>query len=105
MDEQRLSHWVFVLQVLSVSMIWVFVISISIWILHLLSISHRWSDVPSASVGISIVAIPVFITGASVLTYVFVGLRRGARPAAVDGSGGGDGGHRAGGDDGAPEEA
>ena len=46
-------------------------------IIHLLRLSHRLQDVPSASVGISIVAIPVFLTGAAVLTYVFVGLRRG----------------------------
>ena len=58
-------------------MIWVFVLSISAWIIHLLRLSHRLQDVPSASVGISLVAIPVFLTGASVLTYVFVGLRRG----------------------------
>jgi hypothetical protein len=36
-------------------------------------------DVPSASVGISIVAIPVFLMGAAILTYVFVGLQRGRR--------------------------
>jgi hypothetical protein len=60
-------------------MIWAFVLGISVWIIHLLRVSHRLKDVPSASVGISIVAIPVFLTGASVLTYVFVGLRRGGR--------------------------
>lgn len=59
-------------------MIWVFVLGISWWIIHLLRLSHRWNDVPSASVGISIVAIPVFFTGAAVLTYVFVGLQRDA---------------------------
>lgn len=69
--------WIFFLQVASVAMIWVFVIAISGWILHLLQLSHQLNDVPGASVGISIVAIPVFLTGASVLTYVFVGLRRG----------------------------
>jgi hypothetical protein len=60
-------------------MIWAFVLGISVWIIHLLRVSHRLKDVPSASVGISIVAIPVFLTGASVLTYVFVGLRRSGR--------------------------
>jgi len=73
--------WIFTLQVASVAMIWVFVLSISIWILHLLRLSHRLNDVPSASVGISIVAIPVFLTGAAVLTYVFVGFRRGRNAA------------------------
>lgn len=75
-------RWIFGLQVASVAMIWVFVLGISLWILHLLRIAVRWHDVPGASVGISIVAIPVFLTGAAVLTYVFVGLRRGRDGAA-----------------------
>lgn len=72
-------NWIFALQIASVAMMWVFVLGISGWIIHLLRLSHRLHDVPSASVGISIVAIPVFLTGAGVLTYVFVGLRRGRR--------------------------
>jgi hypothetical protein len=75
-------HWenlIFTLQVGTVIWIWVFVLGISWWILHLLNLSRQLQDVLSASVGISIVAIPVFLTGASVLTYVFVGLRRGRR--------------------------
>lgn len=67
----------FVLQFISIGMIWVFVLGISVWIIHLLLLSNKLHDVPSASFAISIVAIPVFLTGASVLTYVFVGLRRG----------------------------
>ncbi len=62
---------------LSVAGIWAFVLGIAVWILHLLRLSRLWHDVPSASIAISIVAIPVFFTGAGVLTYVFVGLRRG----------------------------
>ena len=69
--------WVAALQVASVAAIWVFVLGISVWIIHLMRLSQALHDVPSASVGISIVAIPVFLTGAAVLTYVFVGLRRG----------------------------
>jgi arginine exporter protein ArgO len=79
MEKHTEPRWIFGLQVASVSMIWVFVLSISAWILHLLRLSRQLHDVPSASVGISIVAIPVFLTGASVLTYVFVGLRRGGK--------------------------
>ncbi len=75
----------FVLQVISMAMIWVFVLGISAWILHLIRLSRQLHDVPSASIGISIVAIPVYLTGASVLTYVFVGLRRGRRPPEEDG--------------------
>lgn len=74
---RRYENLIFTFQVASVALMWVFVLGISLWILHLLRLSHRLHDVPSASVGISIVAIPVFLTGAAILTYVFVGLRRG----------------------------
>lgn len=67
---------VFFAQVLSVSLIWIFVIAITIWIANLISLSLELQDMPGASVGISIVAIPVFIILASVLTYVFVGLQK-----------------------------
>lgn len=72
------NRWIYALQIVSVGLIWVFVLGISGWIVHLLRLSVWLDDVPSASVGISIVAIPVFLTGASVLTYVFVGLQRAA---------------------------
>lgn len=77
MSRRRPDRWIFALQLASVAGIWIFVLSICWWILHLLRLSHRLHDVPSASVAISIVAIPVFLTGAVVLTYVFVGLQRG----------------------------
>ena len=78
--DRRVQNWIFTLQVASVALIWIFVLGISLWIIHLIRLSQRLHDVPSASVAISIVAIPVFLAGASVLTYVFVGLRRGRRP-------------------------
>jgi len=65
---------IFFIQVISISMIWIFVIAISIWIANLISLSVMLNDVPGISLGISIVAIPVFIILASILTYVFVGL-------------------------------
>ena len=67
---------IFVAQVLSVSLIWVFVIGIGVWIANLISLSLELNDVPGASVGISIVAIPVFCTIAGILTYVFIGLQK-----------------------------
>ena len=67
----------YVFQVLSILGIWVFALGVSVWIIHLIRVAHRLDDMPGASLVISIVAIPVFLTGASVLTYVFVGLRRG----------------------------
>lgn len=67
---------VFYAQLASVSLIWLFVIGISIWIINLINLSIELHDLPGASVGISIVAIPVFVALAGILTYVFVGLQR-----------------------------
>jgi hypothetical protein len=69
--------FIFAMQVFSLSLIWIFVAGISVWILNLLSLSITLGDVPSATIGISLVAIPVFVTIASVLTYVFIGLQKG----------------------------
>lgn len=71
---------ILLLQVLSIAAMWVFVLGISAWIFHLIRLSRRLHDVPSATIAISIVAIPVFFTVAGVLTYVFVGLQRNRRP-------------------------
>ena len=79
MASRGVPRWIFYLQVASMLWMWVFVLGISGWIIHLLLLSRRLHDVPSASVGISIVAIPVFLMGAAILTYVFVGLQRGRK--------------------------
>lgn len=68
---------IYILQVMSLSFIWVLFTGIAIWIFNLIKVSLSLRDAPDASVAISIVAIPVFFTLASVLTYVFVGLRKG----------------------------
>ena len=47
---------------------------IIVWIINLIRLSHELQDVPSASIGISIVAIPVFLTLLGVFLYVFWGL-------------------------------
>lgn len=44
------------------------------WIIHLIGTAWRLGDVPSASIGISLVAIPVFLTLLGVILYVFWGL-------------------------------
>jgi len=67
------------LQILSISLIWVLFAGIAVWIFNLIRQSLLLRDTPDASVAISIVAIPVFLLLASVLTYVFIGLRRGRR--------------------------
>jgi arginine exporter protein ArgO len=71
--------WIYRLQVVSVSLVWVLFTGIAVWVFNLIKESLRLHDAPDASVGISIVAIPVFFTLASVLTYVFIGLRKGRR--------------------------
>ncbi|MGA7104254.1 MAG: hypothetical protein WBX49_02810 [Candidatus Deferrimicrobiaceae bacterium] len=68
-----------VLQIVSISLIWLLFTGIAVWIVTLLKESLKLHDAPDASVGISIVAIPVFFSLASVLTYVFVGLRKGRK--------------------------
>ena len=45
------------------------------WISHLIRTAWRLKDVPSASIGISLVSIPIFLTMLGVIVYVFVGLR------------------------------
>lgn len=44
------------------------------WIIHLIRTAWRLKDVPSASIGISLVAIPVFLVLLGVVLYVFWGL-------------------------------
>ena len=67
---------IYIAQLISLVVMWIFVIGIAIWILNLISISVELHDVPGVSIGISIIAIPVFFTIASVLTYVFVGFQK-----------------------------
>ena len=45
------------------------------WITHLIRTAWRLGDTPSASIGISLVSIPIFLTMLGVILYVFVGLR------------------------------
>lgn len=54
----------------------VFVGGIVSWITHLIRTAWRLGDVPSASIGISIVAIPVFLVLLGVIISVFWGLLR-----------------------------
>ena len=67
---------IYIAQLISLIVMWIFVIGIAIWILNLISISVELHDAPGVTIGISIIAIPVFFTIASILTYVFVGFRK-----------------------------
>lgn len=49
---------------------------IIVWIIRLILLSRRLHDVPSASIGISIVAIPIFLILLGVFWYVFLGIVR-----------------------------
>lgn len=64
-------------QIISISLIWVLFSGIAIWVFNLIKVSLELHDSPDASVAISIVAILIFFVLASVLTYVFIGLRKG----------------------------
>lgn len=66
----------FIMQVISISLIWILVVGITWWIIRLIVLSIKLHDAPDLSVIISIVVIPIFIVIASTLTYVFVGLQR-----------------------------
>ncbi len=67
---------IYVAQFASITLIWIFVIGVAVWIVNLLVLSLELNDAPGASIGISIIAIPVFITLASILTFVFVGFHK-----------------------------
>jgi hypothetical protein len=72
-----------------------FISAIIVWIIHLVRTAWRLGDVPSASIGISLAAIPVFLTFLGVSLYVFWGLltgggRRGELPADPTPRGGSD---------------
>jgi arginine exporter protein ArgO len=77
----RTPRWIFLLQILSLSLIWLLVIGIIAWIFNLISLSNYLRDAQNATLGISLVVMPVFILLASILTYVFIGLRKGGNPA------------------------
>lgn len=72
----RPSGIIYALQLVSLSVMWIFVSGITWWILRLIWVALKLKDAPDASVAISIVVIPVFFTLAGVLTYVFVGLQQ-----------------------------
>ncbi len=52
----------------------VFIGGIVTWITHLIRTAWHLRDVPSASIGISIVAIPVFLTLLGVIVSTFWGI-------------------------------
>jgi len=66
------------LQYLSIMLMWGFGTAIMIFIPWLVAVSFRWNDALNWTVAIVLVMTPVYLTVAGTLTYVFIGLRRGA---------------------------
>lgn len=86
-DQGKMTRYsgVSIAQFLSIFVMWVFVVSISTWILNLLALALELNDALEASIAIGLVAVPVYLTLASILTYVFFGLRKDeTRPARSD---------------------
>jgi len=65
------------LQYCTVAVMWVFSAAITLWVLQLATVAYSLRDAFTASVGITLVALPVYWALAGILTYTFFGLRRG----------------------------
>lgn len=72
--------YILFLQVFSISIIWLLFIGVNFWIINLISLSRYLQDAQNATLVISIVILPLFGLLAGILTYVFVGLRKGRNP-------------------------
>jgi uncharacterized membrane protein YcjF (UPF0283 family) len=64
------------LQYGTVAAMWIFSAAITLWVVQLASVAYSLNDAFTASVGITMIALPVFWTLAAILTYTFFGLRR-----------------------------
>lgn len=56
------------------ALVTVFICTVIGWVSHLIATAQRLQDTPSASVGISLVAIPVFLSLLSIVHFTFWGL-------------------------------
>jgi len=71
-------HWIEGLQFLSICLMWAFVMGVLVFIVWLVLVAARWNDALNWTLAISLVMAPVYLTVAGTLTYVFIGLKRGA---------------------------
>jgi hypothetical protein len=82
-EPRRQDYWyqrgIRTLQILSIMLMWAFLGGIVTWVLNMVHVSQSLGDAQNASIGISLVAIPVYSLVASILTYVFFGIQRGRR--------------------------
>jgi hypothetical protein len=74
----RYRTWIRGLQYLSIFLMWMFALAIVIFIPWLVVVAARWNDALNWTLAISLVMLPVYLTVAGTLTYVFIGLRRAA---------------------------
>jgi cytochrome c2 len=79
-NDAQTPKYIYAMQILSISLIWVFVAGITWWIIRLITLSLELHDEPDLSFAISIIVIPTFFILAGVLTYVFIGLQRNREP-------------------------
>jgi hypothetical protein len=70
--------WIRSLQYVSIFLMWIFAAAILIFVPWLIVVAARWNDALNWTLVISLVMTPVYLTVAGTLTYVFIGLRRGA---------------------------
>jgi hypothetical protein len=66
------------LQFISIVLMWAFATGVLLFIGWLMMVAIRWQDAFNWTLAISLVMTPVYLTVAGTLTYVFIGLRRGA---------------------------
>ncbi len=69
------SPWIFRLQIALLAGFSLFASAVVLWITRLIYISWVLQDVFSASIGIALVAVPVFTFLLIIINYVFWGLR------------------------------
>jgi hypothetical protein len=71
-------HWIQGLQFLSICLMWAFATGVLVFIVWLVLVAARWDDALNWTVAISLIMAPVYLTVAGTLSYVFIGLKRGA---------------------------
>ena len=70
------SRWIFRLQLLLLSVFSLFAFAIVAWVFRLIYLSWVLQDVFSVSIGIALVAVPVFLFLLIIFNYTFWGLLR-----------------------------
>ena len=73
-------HFIRTLQFVSIFLMWCFATGVLGFIAWLIMVAIRWQDALNWTLAISLVMAPVYLTVAGTLTYVFIGVQRGAPP-------------------------